>query len=170
VSLANSITELISPALTEAGFILEEVTIVSPGNHRIVTCIVDGQTPLSLDQVTVASRAISELLDDAPIMGQTPFTLEVSSPGVDRPLTQPRHWTKNLTRIVRTVLHDGTEVQGRLTEFDEVSATLIENIKGRLKTHTVAFADIKRANVEVEFNRKDADHAGDEDIEEGEQN
>lgn len=168
MSLANSITELISPALTEAGFILEEVTIVSPGSHRIVTCIVDGQTPLSLDQVTVASRAISELLDEAPIMGDTPFTLEVSSPGVDRPLTQPRHWTKNLTRIVRTVLHDGTEVQGRLTEFNETNATLIENIKGRLKTHTVAFADIKRANVEIEFNRKDADHVSNE-IEEGEQ-
>ena len=52
-------------------------------------------------------------------------------------------------------LNDETEVSGRLTEFDDVRAILIENIKGRMKTHEVPFADIKRANVEIEFNRKD---------------
>ena len=89
-------------------------------------------------------------------MGETPFTLEVTSPGVDRPLTQPRHWTKNLTRLIKVTLSDGTVTIGRLTEFNDASATLVENIKGRLKEHTVAFADIKRAVVEIEFNRKDA--------------
>ena len=156
MSLAQSITDLISPAVTEAGFFLEEVLIASPGSHRIVTCVVDGPTPLNLDQVTVASRVISELLDTAEFMGETPFTLEVTSPGVDRPLTQPRHWTKNLTRLIKVTLSDGASITGRLTEFDEVSAKLVENIKGRIKEHTVAFADIKRAVVEIEFNRKDA--------------
>jgi len=156
VSLTQTITELISPAVTEAGFFLEEVQIASPGSHRIVTCVVDGQTPLNLDQVTVASRVISELLDTAEFMGETPFTLEVTSPGVDRPLTQPRHWTKNLTRLIKVTLSDGTITTGRLTEFNDVDATLVENIKGRLKEHTVTFADIKRAVVEIEFNRKDA--------------
>jgi ribosome maturation factor RimP len=156
MSLTQSITDLISPAVTEAGFFLEEVLIASPGSHRIVTCVVDGPTPLNLDQVTVASRVISELLDTAEFMGDTPFTLEVTSPGVDRPLTQPRHWTKNLTRLIKVTLSDGASITGRLTEFDEVSAKLVENIKGRIKEHTVAFADIKRAVVEIEFNRKDA--------------
>jgi ribosome maturation factor RimP len=156
LSLAQSITDLISPAVTEAGFFLEEVLIASPGSHRIVTCVVDGPTPLNLDQVTVASRVISELLDTAEFMGETPFTLEVTSPGVDRPLTQPRHWTKNLTRLIKVTLSDGASITGRLTEFDEVNAMLVENIKGRIKEHTVAFADIKRAVVEIEFNRKDA--------------
>ena len=156
MSLTQSITDLISPAVTEAGFFLEEVQIASPGSHRIVTCVVDGQTPLNLDQVTVASRLISELLDSADFMGETPFTLEVTSPGVDRPLTQPRHWTKNLTRLIKVTLSDGTITTGRLTEFNEVNATLVENIKGKLKEHTVIFADIKRAVVEIEFNRKDA--------------
>jgi ribosome maturation factor RimP len=155
VSLTQSITDLISPAVTEAGFFLEEVQIASPGSHRIVTCVVDGQTPLNLDQVTVASRVISELLDTAEFMGETPFTLEVTSPGVDRPLTQPRHWSKNLTRLIKVTLSDGTITTGRLTEFNDANATLVENIKGRLKEHTVAFADIKRAVVEIEFNRKD---------------
>ena len=156
MSLTQSINDLISPAVTEAGFFLEEVQIASPGSHRIVTCVVDGQTPLNLDQVTVASRLISELLDAAEFMGETPFTLEVTSPGVDRPLTQPRHWTKNLTRLIKVTLSDGTITTGRLTEFNEVNATLVENIKGRLKEHTVIFADVKRAVVEIEFNRKDA--------------
>jgi len=156
MSLTQSITDLISPAVTEAGFFLEEVLIASPGSHRIVTCVVDGPTPLNLDQVTVASRVISELLDTAEFMGETPFTLEVTSPGVDRPLTQPRHWTKNLSRLIKVTLSDGAVITGRLTEFDEVNAKLVENIKGRIKEHTVAFADIKRAVVEIEFNRKDA--------------
>ena len=89
-------------------------------------------------------------------MGETPFTLEVSSPGVDRPLTQMRHWTKNLTRLIKVTLGDGTVTIGRLTEFNETQATLVENIKGRIKEHSIAFADIKRAVVEIEFNRKDA--------------
>jgi ribosome maturation factor RimP len=156
MSLTQSITDLITPAVAEAGFFLEEVQIASPGSHRIVTCVVDGPTPLNLDQVTVASRVISEILDSAEFMGETPFTLEVTSPGVDRPLTQPRHWTKNLTRLIKVTLSDGAVIIGRLTEFDEVSAKLVENIKGRIKEHTVAFADIKRAVVEIEFNRKDA--------------
>jgi ribosome maturation factor RimP len=155
VSLTQSITELIEPAVTQAGFYLEEVQNTSAGSHRIVTCIVDGQTPLNLDQVTVVSRLISELLDSASFMDETPFTLEVTSPGVDRPLTLPRHWTKNLTRLVKVTLQDGTVTIGRLTEFNEATATLVENIKGRIKTHQVNFSDIKRAVVEIEFNRKE---------------
>jgi ribosome maturation factor RimP len=116
--------------------------------------MIDGLAPLSLDEVTVVSREISAILDESPLLTEA-FTLEVTSPGIERPLTLPRHWTKNLTRIIKVTLNDDTEVSGRLTEFDEVRAILIENLKGRMKTHEVAFADIKRANVEVEFNRKD---------------
>lgn len=162
MSLTQSITELIEPAVTEAGFFLEEVQNTSAGSHRIVTCIVDGQTPLNLDQVTVVSRLISDLLDSANFMDETPFTLEVTSPGVDRPLTLPRHWNKNLTRLVKVTLQDGSVTTGRLTEFDEATATLVENIKGRIKTHQVNFSDIKRAVVEIEFNRKEKAQDGNE--------
>jgi ribosome maturation factor RimP len=116
--------------------------------------MIDGLQPLSLDEVTIVSREISAILDESPLLTEA-FTLEVTSPGIERPLTLPRHWTKNLTRIIKVTLNDDTEVSGRLTEFDDVKAILIENIKGRMKTHEVAFADIKRANVEIEFNRKD---------------
>ena len=154
MALKDSIADAIRPAVENAGFFLEDVFTSNPGNHRIVTCMIDGVAPLSLDEVTVVSREISAILDLSPLLTEA-FTLEVTSPGIERPLTLPRHWTKNLTRIVKVTLNDDTEVSGRLTEFDEVRAILVENIKGRMKTHEVAFADIKRANVEIEFNRKD---------------
>jgi ribosome maturation factor RimP len=154
MSLKDSIADLIRPVVEDAGFFLEDVFTSNPGNHRIVTCMVDGLKPLSLDEVTVVSKEISALLDESPLLTEA-FTLEVTSPGIERPLTLPRHWTKNVTRIIKVLLNDDTEVSGRLTEFDETSAILIENIKGRMKTHEVNFADIKRANVEIEFNRKD---------------
>lgn len=154
MSLRESITDLIRPAVESAGFFLEDVFTSNPGNHRIVTCMVDGLKPLSLDEVTVVSREISLILDESTLLTEA-FTLEVTSPGVERALTLPRHWTKNLTRIIKVVLKDETEVSGRLTDFDDVRAILVENIKGRMKTHEVFFAEIKKANVEIEFNRKD---------------
>ena len=154
MTIQSSITQLITPAVTSAGFFLEEVQIANPGNHRIVTCIIDGTAPLNLDQVTEISRVISALLDEATFMDDSEFTLEVSSPGLDRPLTQERHWKKNLTRLIKVTSNDGSELIGRLKEYDDVKATLVENIKGREKTHIVAFTDMKRAVVEVEFNRK----------------
>jgi len=154
MSLSDKITELVQPAVESAGFFLEDVHVVSPGNHRIVTCIVDGHTPLNLDQVTSVSRDISELLDAADFMDDTAFTLEVTSPGVDRPLTLARHWHKNINRLVKVVKHDGSVINGRITSVEESHALLSEDIKGKLKEHTVFFADIQRATVEIEFNRK----------------
>ena len=154
MSLSEKITELVQPAVEKAGFFLEDVHVVSPGKHRIVTCIVDGQTPLNLDQVTSVSREISELLDSADFMDDSAFTLEVTSPGVDRPLTLPRHWHKNLNRLVKVINQDGSVVNGRITSVEESQVILNEDIKGKLKEHTVIFSTIKRATVEIEFNRK----------------
>ena len=154
MSLSEKITELVQPAVEKAGFFLEDVHVVSPGKHRIITCIVDGLTPLNLDQVTTVSRDISELLDAADFMDDSAFTLEVTSPGVDRPLTLPRHWHKNLNRLVKVVNQDGSVVNGRVTTVEDSSVVLIEDLKGKSKEHTVFFADVKRATVEIEFNRK----------------
>ena len=155
MSLKESLQELLAPAVEDAGFFLEEVQISSPGNHRTVVCVVDGLKPLNMDQVTSVSRLISEILEEDPVMGDGAFTLEVTSSGVDRPLTLPRHWTKNLTRLIKITLTDGSVLTARLNEFNETHGKFTENIKGRMKDHEVAFADIKRAVVEIEFNRKD---------------
>ena len=155
MALTDSIAELIEPAVTAQGFYLEEVQLVSPGKHRIVTCIVDGEISLNLDQVTAVSRAISELLDEAPIMGDTPFTLEVTSPGVDRPLTKPRHFAKNVDRLLKISKTDGEVVTGRITSNTESEVVLSVVSKKETTEVTVAISDIKRAVVEIEFNRKD---------------
>ena len=155
MALKDQISELVTPAVSDLGFYLEDIHIATPGNHRIVTCIVDGDISLNLDQVTSVSRVISELLDEAAFMGETPFTLEVTSPGVDRPLTQPRHFAKNVDRLLKIVKLDGSEVTGRILSNTDQDVTLTVTVKKETVKQTVALADIKRAVVEIEFNRKD---------------
>ena len=157
MALKDQVSELISPALQQAGYFLEDVNIVSPGQHRIVTVIVDGERGLNLDQVTVASKLVSELLDAATFMGETPFTLEVTSPGIDRPLTLPRHFAKNVDRLLKVTKTDGVTVTGRILSNTESDVTLSVTEKKDVKEVVVALADIKRATVEIEFNRKDGD-------------
>jgi ribosome maturation factor RimP len=155
MALKDQISELVTPAVSDLGFYLEDVHVATPGSHRIVTCIVDGDASLNLDQVTSVSRVISELLDEAAFMGETPFTLEVTSPGVDRPLTQPRHFAKNADRLLKIVKVDGSEVTGRILSNTDHDVTLSVAVKKETVEQTVSLADIKRAVVEIEFNRKD---------------
>jgi ribosome maturation factor RimP len=90
-------------------------------------------------------------------MGETPFTLEVTSPGIDRPLTLPRHFAKNADRLLRVTKTDGEVVTGRILSNTEVDVTLTVTEKKDVKQVTITLADIKRAQVEIEFNRKDGD-------------
>ena len=156
MSLIQSITDSISPAINEAGFFLEDVHIASPGNRRVVTIIVDGAVNLNLDEVTVITKEISAILDNAEFMGQAPFTLEVSSPGVDRPLVLPRHWSKNMDRLVRSVMVNGEVVTGRVSAVHDESVCVVIEGKNPKKVE-LPFVEIKRAQVEIEFNRKGDD-------------
>ena len=157
MALKDQISEHITPALHQAGYFLEDVNIVSPGQHRIVTVIVDGESALNLDQVTVASKLVSELLDEATFMGETPFTLEVTSPGIDRPLTLPRHFAKNNDRLLKVTKSDGTVITGRICANTDVDVTLTVTEKKDVKEVVISLSDIKRAQVEIEFNRKEDD-------------
>jgi ribosome maturation factor RimP len=157
MALKDQISEHITPALHKAGYFLEDVNLVSPGQHRIVTVIVDGESALNLDQVTVASKLVSELLDEATFMGETPFTLEVTSPGIDRPLTLPRHFAKNVDRLLKVTKSDGDVVTGRILSNTESDMTLSVTEKKDDKEVTISLGDIKRAQVEIEFNRKEGD-------------
>ncbi|MEN9679773.1 MAG: hypothetical protein RLZ57_902 [Actinomycetota bacterium] len=146
MALKDQIFELLTPAFEQSGYFLEEIQVATPGKSRIITVIVDSDKTLNLDQVTVLSRQVGELLDNATFMGNTTYTLEVTSPGVDRPLTKPRHWYKNVGRLVKIVMSDGTTFSGRIKSSNEISA-VIEH-KGE---DTVLFNEIKRAQIEVEF-------------------
>jgi ribosome maturation factor RimP len=139
----EDISAAITPALEALGFYLEDVTITSAGRRSMLTVIVDGDTHLSLDQVTSATKAIGEIVESIQSLGETPFTLEVTSPGLDRPLTKVRHWQKNINRLVKVVLQDGSEIKGRINEANEANSVV-----GEIK---VNYSDIKRATLEVEF-------------------
>lgn len=155
--LIAEISGAITPAITAADCYLEEVTITPAGKSRILTVIVDSDSHLNLDQVTVVSRAVSEVVEALPALGDQPFTLEVTSPGVDRPLTQPRHWRKNKGRLINIVLIDGSAAKGRIGESADDSVT----IDGKI----IELALIKRATIEVEFKSLTADASSEGDDE-----
>ena len=143
MSNKEQVAAVITPAIQALGFYVEDISITAAGRRSMLTVIVDGDTHLSLDQVTVATKAISEIVENLPTLGNNPFTLEVTSPGLDRPLTKPRHWRKNKDRLIKIVLNDGKEVTGRLKDSTEADVTVDEQ--------NVKFADIKRATLEIEF-------------------
>jgi ribosome maturation factor RimP len=109
----------------------------------MVTVIVDNEKHLNLDQVTAVSREISEVIETLGALGETPFTLEVTSPGVDRPLTTPRHWRKNVDRLVKVTMNDGTVVEGRIGQVSESDVVV--------GAKTLNYGEIKKALIEIEF-------------------
>lgn len=146
MSNKEQVLAVISPAIESLGFYVEDITITSAGKRSMLTVIVDGDTHLSLDQVTVATKAISEIVENLPTLGNNPFTLEVTSPGLDRPLTKPRHWRKNQDRLIKIVLTDGKEIKGRIKDSTESSVAVDDQV--------IKYADIKRATLEVEFKKE----------------
>lgn len=149
MSLVENLSELLTPAINRAGFVLEEVKVTPLGKRRLIAVIVDGETRNpNLDEVTVVSRVVSDALENYSQLGDQPFTLEVTTPGVDRPLTLPRHWRKNIGRLVKITKVDGSSSQGRISDASE-SGVALENEDGELP-----YTQIKRAQVEIEFNRK----------------
>jgi ribosome maturation factor RimP len=143
MSNKEQVTAAITPIIESLGFYVEDIAITSAGKRSMLTVIVDGDTHLSLDQVTVATKAISEIVENLPTLGNNPFTLEVTSPGLDRPLTKPRHWQKNKDRLIKIILNDGKEITGRIKDSTQSAVTVDEQV--------INFADMKRATLEIEF-------------------
>jgi ribosome maturation factor RimP len=152
-SVDSVIREAITPIILEADLFLEALQITTAGKHRVIRILVDRRDPhtsLSLDQVTAVTKPISTCLEELAILGERPFTLEVSSPGVDFPLSLPRHWVKNRNRLAAITLTTGEDLTGRITNSDESAVTLTLEGK-KVETRTVAFEDISQANIEIEF-------------------
>ena len=151
---ARAVRTLAEPIVSGFAADLEDVVVRQAGRRRIVRVVVDHDGGLSLDLVAEISRALSAALDDSDALGSAPYVLEVSSPGVDRPLTAQRHWRRAIGRLVEVALTSGAHVAGRVAAADADSATLATDAGERV----VAFADVRRALVQVEFAR--ADEAG----------
>ena len=151
MSLNANIAELLSPVITRAGFVLEEVSVTPAGKRRIVSVVIDREeSNPSLDEVTLVSKEVSAILDDYSQLGSMPFTLEVTTPGVDRPLTQPRHWRKNIGRLVKVTPIEGEKYIARIKSVSNEGVIL----DFQDEESTINFSDIRRAVIEIEFNRK----------------
>ncbi|MBB6172909.1 ribosome maturation factor RimP [Nocardiopsis mwathae] len=152
----DRLAELLEPVLADAGLDLEDVEVTPAGKRRLLRVVVDSDDGVDLDSVGAVTQDISAALDATDVMGKAPYVLEVTSPGVDRPLTQPRHWRRARGRLVQARLAEGGEVQGRLTGADESGVTL--DVSGQ--SHHYGYADLVRGKVQVEFRRgADADAA-----------
>ena len=157
--------------LGELGLIIEDVAVTPAGKRRLVRIWLDRDLagldagdvssvvdPLSLDEVADATRAISAALDASDAAGEAPYVLEVGSAGVDRPLTAPRHFRRNITRLVEIWRIDGAvgdPLTGRLVAAGPAHTTvLVAATKNEPETELrIAYADIARAQVQVEFAR-----------------
>ncbi|MEW2086080.1 ribosome maturation factor RimP [Streptomyces sp. NPDC005283] len=151
---------LLEPLVSAADLDLEEIEVSRAGRRRMLRIIVDSDEGVELDACAELSRAISEKLDETDAMGEGEYVLEVSSPGADRPLTKHRHYVRAVGRLVKFQLHDaGTadELVARILTVDDEGLDLeVPGVKGRKPTaRRVTFAEIAKARVEIEFNRKD---------------
>jgi ribosome maturation factor RimP len=153
--LVARLTDELTAPLAALGLDLEDVDLTAAGKRRMLRVAVDKDGGVTMDDVADGTREVSRVLDETDAMGSQPYTLEVGSPGVDRPLTLPRHWRRNHDRLVKVTLEDGTEMTGRVTgdpdDWDDGAATLlVDGVE-----QTVPLADVAKARVQIEFKRKE---------------
>ena len=149
------LVQLLAPAVEAGGHDLEDVAVSSAGRRSVVRVVVDKDGGITLDDVAEVSKTVSDVLDRAEVeepqlLGGS-YVLEVTSPGVDRPLTQPRHWRRSTGRLVKAVLSDGSTVTGRVVSADDAQAVL--DVDGTQRT--LLQAEVRSATVQVEFSRED---------------
>lgn len=145
----DSLVRLLAPVVAAQGLDLEDVVVTPAGKRRLLRVVVDRDDGTSLDTVASVSTAVSAALDDSDAMGPTPYVLEVTSPGVDRSLTLPRHWRRNRTRLVKVATAESMSVEGRLVEVDEDGIGVeSDGVLTRL-----AWGRVASGRVQIEFNR-----------------
>lgn len=151
-----AIRSLLEPLVADLGLDLEELDIQASGRRRRVSVVVDRDGGIDLDGIAEASKAVSEALDSSDVMGEEPYTLEVTSPGVDRPLTLPRHWRRNVGRRVRAYGPGGVIAEGRLREVGDDGVILDVDQKGKPESleRRIPWPDLVRGEVQVEFTRR----------------
>jgi ribosome maturation factor RimP len=142
---------VLTDPLSAVGLDVEAIDLTPAGKRRLLRVAVDKDGGVTLDDIAEATKEVSRLLDETDVMGVHPYTLEVTSPGVDRPLTHPRHWRRNAGRLVKVSCRDGSTVTGRITGSDDEAASL--DVDGTERR--VAFADVAKAKVQIELNRRE---------------
>jgi ribosome maturation factor RimP len=144
---------LIEPVVTAAGLDLESVRMTVAGRRRLLRVVVDGDHGVSLDDAADVSRDVSAVLDAADALGDVPYTLEVSSPGVDRPLTEPRHWRRARGRLVKVKVTGEGAVEGRVLAADADGVTLGRADGSAGGERRFRYAEMGAGSVQLEFGR-----------------
>jgi ribosome maturation factor RimP len=147
---------LLTPVVAQSGADLEAVTVRRAGKRSVIVVTVDRDGGVELDAVADISRGISAALDEVEVMGQSPYVLEVGSPGVDRPLTQERHWRRAKGRLVKVVKSDGSTLTGRVIGASADSATVSSSDEDGEET-VISYSEVAKAVVQVEFRSVEGD-------------
>jgi ribosome maturation factor RimP len=148
---ADALLDVLAAPLESRGLDLEGVEVSSAGRRRLVRVLVDKDGGVTLDEIADATTVVSDELDEHDdVMGDAPYTLEVTSPGVDRPLTLPRHWARNVDRLVKVKPVDGAPYTGRILSAAADAAQV--DVGGAHRQ--VRYDQVASAKVEVEFNRR----------------
>jgi len=147
----DHLTVHLGPTVEALGLDLDAVELTTAGRRRVLRVVVDREGGLTLDDIADATRAVSRTLDADNVLGEQPYTLEVTSRGVDRPLTLPRHWTRNTGRLVQVDTADGPAVTGRIARADDTGVDV--DVDGTARRFD--YADVTNARVQVEFARKE---------------
>jgi ribosome maturation factor RimP len=148
--IRDRLTEVLTAPVAHVGLDVEAIEVSQAGKRRVLRVAVDRDGGVTMDDIADATREVSRVLDGSDVMGSQPYTLEVSSPGTDRPLVLPRHWRRNRGRLVKASLQDGTTLTGRVADSDDTGAVL--DVDGA--RHEVRFDSVTRAKVQIEFNRR----------------
>lgn len=170
----DQLAALAGPILAGHGLELDSLDVTPMGKRKLLRITVDGDGPEGrgplLDDISAAAGQLSAALDESDAVGAAPYTLEVTSRGVSKPLTEAKHYRRNTGRLVKLWLPDG-EVTGRIVSASDDAVTL--DVDGA--TENYALADIRKAVVQVELNpprgtqwedvEGDADDDSDEDEE-----
>ncbi|MGW4526599.1 ribosome maturation factor RimP [Amycolatopsis sp. NPDC004378] len=151
--LASRLQPIVAEAVTAAGFDLDSFEVQQAGRRQLVKVVVDADDGVGLDEVAEVSRKVSAALDENEHVLASAYTLEVTSPGLDRPLTQPRHWRRARFRLVKITPAEGAPFVGRVGHAGEAAARVLEGGKVR----DVRYADVAKAVVEIEFKQPPAE-------------
>jgi ribosome maturation factor RimP len=143
---------VLTDPLAATGLDVEAIEVTQAGKRRMLRVAVDKDGGVTLDDIADATREVSRVLDGSDVMGERAYTLEVTSPGTDRPLVLPRHWRRNRGRLVEVTLADGGSVTGRVTDSDDARAVL--DVDGTPRE--VAYDEVTKAKVQIEFKRKES--------------
>ncbi|MGH3734832.1 MAG: ribosome maturation factor RimP [Micromonosporaceae bacterium] len=143
---------VVEPVVTAAGYELDDLAVSRAGKRSVVRVVVDGEDGVSSDAIAEISREVSAALDEAEAsgvpLGQGGYTLEVSSPGIDRPLTELRHWRRNRGRLVKVKVDQATRT-GRVLAADESGVRL--DVAG--ETLDLDYDRLGPGKVQIEFGK-----------------